>query len=129
MLSSVPLAYLWLMAAIATAISTFAVIKAWPQAPARLRILFPLLTSAGGGGMALEFHLRGYSPAGGLTMYAFGLIGCTVGATPLVRAINRQFAETNGVAPKGGFKTPRRQAAFLAVCLTVSLFAASIVTD
>ncbi|MFG3153125.1 hypothetical protein ACGF7W_13935 [Streptomyces sp. NPDC048219] len=126
MLTSVPIGWLWLLAAAATALSSCA-LGSW--IPLRgFRIAFPTVMVVGGAFLVVVCRSQGIGLAGALVMYACAHIGLTLGLLPQ----RRMFAEILERWRRGEatdhIRPPRRHLAFFAVCLVGVLFAGFALT-
>src|SRR5690606_14007379 len=90
MLTSVPVGWLWLLAAASTTLSSY-LLGSW--IPFRkFRIAYPVTMVTGGAVLVLVCRLQGYSLTEALVMYSCAHIGLTLGLLPQ-RALFREVLE------------------------------------
>ncbi|MFJ3086811.1 hypothetical protein [Streptomyces sp. NPDC086838] len=127
MLASVPIGYLWL-AALAAILLAWALV--WVCIPVRkVRVLWPIVFGGVGGLFLLVFHLKGYSVASGLVMYAGGQVALAVSALPMLLTV-RRFMHVEGADPaRPGIVLPLWQRIYLLVCMTVLVLGAAALSS
>ncbi|MFF3405884.1 hypothetical protein ACFYW8_06650 [Streptomyces sp. NPDC002742] len=125
MLSSVPIEWLWLLALAATVIHCSAMATWIPVR--RFRVAYPFVMVGCGAG-AVAVGLSHFGPAAMLVMYAFTLIGLTIGLFP-TRKLFMAYAHEidNGVTP-ARFDHPRSHLVFCVVVVVALLFAGFALT-
>ncbi|MEG3628865.1 hypothetical protein [Streptomyces poriticola] len=115
MLTSVPIGWLWLLAAAATVLSS-CVLGSW--IPLRkFRIAYPVIMVTGGAVLVLVCRVKGIDLTGALVMYACAHIGLTLGLLPQRRMFREVLERWRRGEPTDHLKAPRRHHVFLAVCV------------
>ncbi|MEU4203679.1 hypothetical protein [Streptomyces sp. NPDC045470] len=108
MLASLPLAWLLLMAAVATFVFSFAM-AAW--IPGRKgRVVFPLVSLACCLGMVLvgQFQYQHWSPRHMLVLYSFAWVGITIGLFPSRKLMYRYAEEISRGVKREKYPFPAR---------------------
>ncbi|MFI8092325.1 hypothetical protein ACIF9R_29045 [Streptomyces sp. NPDC086080] len=126
MLTSVPVGWLWLLAAASTALSS-CLLGSW--IPFRkFRIAYPVTMVTGGAILVVVCRVKGFGLAEALVMYSCAHIGLTLGLLPQ-RALFRDVLERwRRGEPTHHLKVPRRHQFFLAFCVVGVSFAGFALT-
>ncbi|WP_030547074.1 hypothetical protein [Streptomyces albus] len=126
MLASVPIAWLWLLAAASTVLSS-CVLGSW--IPFRkFRIGWPVTMVVVGAATLVTCQAEGFGLAGGLVMHSFGQIGLTLGLLPQRKLFREVYERWRRGEPTEHIRVPRRHTAFLAVCFVGVSFAGFALT-
>ncbi|MFE0812732.1 hypothetical protein ACFW4M_34905 [Streptomyces sp. NPDC058794] len=113
MLTSVPVAWLWLLAAASTALSS-CLLGSW--IPLRkFRIAYPLTMVTGGGLLIVVCQLNGFGLSEALVMYSCAHIGLTLGMLPQRKLFREVLERWRRGEPTDHIKVPRGHLAFLVV--------------
>jgi hypothetical protein len=126
MLTSVPLAWLWLLAAASTALSSW-LLGSW--IPFRkFRIAYPVTMVTLGAVLVVVCRSQGFGLAEALVMYSCAHIGLTLGLLPQGKLFREVFERWRRGEPTDHIRIPRRHQFFLAACVVVVLFAGFALT-
>ncbi|MEJ1196718.1 MULTISPECIES: hypothetical protein [unclassified Streptomyces] len=126
MLTSVPIAWLWLLAAASTALSS-CLLGSW--IPLRkFRIAYPVTMVTGGAVLVVVCRFQGFGLAEALVMYSSAHIGLTLGLLPQRALFREVFERWREGEPTDHIKIPRGHQAFLALCVVGVLFAGFALT-
>ncbi|MCT9081440.1 hypothetical protein [Streptomyces fulvoviolaceus] len=126
MLASVATEWLWLMAATATVVHCGAMARWIPVQ--RFWRAYPFIWVLCLAGMIAVGRSAGFSLAAMLVMYAFSLIGLTIGMFPSRKLFTRWSAEINAGETPEDYDYPRSHLTFCVVVVVVMLFAAFALT-
>ncbi|MFF7656587.1 hypothetical protein ACFZCY_43400 [Streptomyces sp. NPDC007983] len=112
MLTSLPLVYLLLMAAAATSLFSFAMIKWNPGRQSK--VAWPLISIACCFGMILvgRHQYQRWSAQQMLVLYSFGWTGLTIGLFPSRKLIHKYATEVNEGVKREKYEIPARYQIF-----------------
>ncbi|GAA2636682.1 hypothetical protein [Streptomyces vastus] len=126
MLASVPIGWLWLLAAASTALSSF-LLGSW--IPLRkFRIAYPVIMVVGGAVLVVVCRLKGIDLNAALVMYSFAHIGLTLGLLPQRKLFKEVLERWRRGETTDHIKIPRRHQVFLAVSVVAVLLAGFALT-
>ncbi|MGW0818701.1 hypothetical protein ACWD00_36820 [Streptomyces viridiviolaceus] len=115
MLTSVPIGWLWLLAAASTVLSS-CLLGSW--IPFRkFRIAYPVIMVTGGVLLIVVCRMNGFGLSEALVMYSCAHIGLTLGLLPQRKLFSEVLRRWRMGEPTAHIKVPRRHLAFLAVCV------------
>lgn len=126
MLASVPVGWLWLLAAASTALSSCLLGNMIPLR--KFRIAYPVTMVVGGAVLVVVCRANGIGLAGTLVMYSCAHIGLTLGMLPQRGLFKEVFERWRRGEATDHLKVPRRHQAFLAVCVVGVLLAGFALT-
>ncbi|MEV7867825.1 hypothetical protein AB0P17_17355 [Streptomyces sp. NPDC088124] len=126
MLTSLPIGWLWLLAAASTALSS-CLLGSW--IPLRkFRIAYPVTMVVCGGALVGVCRLTGIDLTGALVMYSCAHIGLTLGLLPQRKLFKEVLERWRRGEPTDNIKVPRRHQVFFAVCVVAVLLAGFALT-
>ncbi|MCL7379854.1 hypothetical protein [Streptomyces sp. 35G-GA-8] len=126
MLTSLPIGWLWLLAAASTALSS-CLLGSW--IPLRkFRIAYPVIMVICGGVLVVVCRLKGIDLTGALVMYSCAHIGLTLGLLPQRKLFKEVLERWRRGEATDTIKVPRRHQVFLAVCVIAVLLAGFALT-
>ncbi|MFE9937579.1 hypothetical protein [Streptomyces hirsutus] len=126
MLTSVPIGWLWLLAAASTVLSSCVLGSMIPLR--KFRIAYPVIMVSGGAVLIVVCRLNGIDLTGALVMYSCAHIGLALGILPqrkLFKEIHERWRRDEAT---DHLKAPRRHNIFLVVCFCVVGFAGFALT-
>lgn len=126
MLASAPTGWLWLMATAATAVHVAAMARWIPLR--RFRIAYPLIIVACGAGAVAYGRTEGFMLPAMLAMYAFSLVGLTLGLFPTRELFTTWALEMNSGVTRARYDVPRRHIVFCVVSVSLMALAAFALT-
>ncbi|WP_432070775.1 hypothetical protein [Streptomyces sp. AA1529] len=126
MLTSIPVGWLWLLAAASLALSTW-LLGSW--IPLRkFRIAYPVVMTAGGALLVTVCRWNDIGLGGALVMYACAHIGLTVGLLPQRTLFREILDRWRRGEPTHHLKAPPRHQLFLAASVVTVLLAGFALT-
>ncbi|MCC3653725.1 hypothetical protein LIX60_20115 [Streptomyces sp. S07_1.15] len=126
MLASVPMGWLWLLAAASTVLSS-CLLGSW--IPLRqFRIAYPVTMVVGGAGLIVVCRAQGIDLTGALVMYSCAHIGLTLGLLPQRKLFKEVYERWRRGEATDHLKAPRAHLAFLAVSVVGVLLAGFALT-
>ncbi|MGZ3115461.1 hypothetical protein [Streptomyces sp. H62] len=115
MLTSVPIAWLWLLAAASTALSS-CLLGSW--IPFRkFRTAYPVIMVTGGAAMIGVCRLNGFGLSPALVGYSCAHIGLTLGLLPQRELFREVLERWRRGEPTHHLKIPRRHQVFFGACV------------
>ena len=126
MLASVATEWLWLMAATATVVHSSAMARWVPIQ--KFWTAYPFVWVLCLAGMIPFGRATGYTLADMLVMYAFMLIGLTIGFFPSRKLFKSWSAEIKAGTPREQYDYPRSHVAFCVTSVVITLLAAFVLT-
>ncbi len=125
-LASVAVYWLWLMAAAATVVHCSAMAIWIPLR--KFRMMYPPVCVMGGAGIVAAGRGEGFTLASMIVLYAFALIGLTIGLFPTRKLFTVYAHEINEGVTRERYDYPRWHIAFCIASAIIMMFAASALT-